>query len=103
MTALPEPQAGASARPWRNVGGDIFDHAGNEIARVWDKPIYAEGRANARLIAAAPDLLAALTVCMEAIDYAHADPEAGLPSPSWHWWTAAREALAAAQECRTDG
>jgi len=40
---------------------------------------------------------------MEAIDYAHADPEAGLPSPSWHWWKAAREALAAAQEDRTDG
>jgi len=105
--SAPEPQAGASARPWRNDHGEIFDRAGNEIARVWDKPVYVEGRANAALIVQTVNshdaLVAALTVCMEAIDYAHADPEAGLPSPSWHWWKAAREALAAAQEDRTDG
>jgi len=48
--SAPEPQAGASARPWRNDHGEIFDHVGNEIARVWDKPVYVEGRANAALI-----------------------------------------------------
>lgn len=50
-----------------------------------------EANANARLIAAAPELLLALKVCLEAIGTYHADPEAGLPSKGWHWWQAARD------------
>ncbi len=102
--SAPEPQAGASARPWRTDRTDIFDAYGNKIASVSGSETQLD---DAALIVQAVNshdaLVAALTVCMEAIDYAHADPEAGLPSPSWHWWKAAREALAAAQEDRTDG
>ncbi len=64
MTPLPEPQAGASARPWRNVDGEIFDRAGNEIARVWDKPVYTEGRANAALIIQAVNSFEALVAAL---------------------------------------
>ena len=38
-------------------------------------------------------LEAALRVCLGAIDRWHADPDAGLPSKSWHWWAEARDAL----------
>jgi len=110
MTPLPEPQAGASARPTYYAEGRVVRKA--SVTRVMpdgststtlgfrvcivDYDIVESGSAIAEMLCQAEHhdaLVAALTVCMEAIDYAHADPEAGLPSPSWHWWKAAREAL----------
>ncbi len=35
----------------------------------------------------------ALKVVMESVDACHDDPEAGLPSRNWHWYTEARDAL----------
>lgn len=48
-----------SPGPWltANAGTRVIDTTGDPIAQVWEDP---PGRANARLIAAAPDLLAAL-------------------------------------------
>ncbi len=65
--SAPEPQAGASARPWRNDHGEIFDRAGNEIARVWDRPVYVEGRANAALIVQAVNAHDALVAALQAM------------------------------------
>ncbi len=90
---LPEPQAGASARPWRNDHGEIFDRAGNEIARVWDKPVYVEGRANAALIVQAVNsheaLVAALRLALPIIEEDEAYTRTGITSAG----EAVREAL----------
>ena len=106
MTASPlhEPQAGASARPWRNVHGDIFDRAGNEIARVWDKPAYVEGRANPAIIVQAVNafdpLVAALKVLADICDRSFAPSNAALSMESTGWVEGRqlREAVDAARD-----
>jgi len=62
------------------------------IARVCPRPHYNDDqKANARLIAAAPDLLSVLNTILDEVD---ADYTEGVPLPSWD--TAAREAIAKA-------
>ncbi len=88
MTPIHEPQSGASARPWHNDRGEIFDHAGNEIAYVhWvggasDHPCDVEGRANAALIVQAINafdpLVAALTALADICDLSFAPSDAAL-------------------------
>jgi hypothetical protein len=68
-----------TAGPWTRDGFGVWSHAGGENRRVactefdrGDGPYKvrteAEAVANAQLCASAPDLLAALTVCLEYID-----------------------------------
>lgn len=60
--------------------------------RGWDDG----GIGNARLIAAAPQLYAALRACLEAVNQTH-DEIATLPDENWIWWDKAHEALRKAE------
>jgi len=111
MTPLPEPQAGASARPWRNGHGEIFDAHGNKIAYVrWagsmsDHTEDDEGCANAALIVQAVNsheaLVAALRLALPIIEEDEAYTRTGITSAG----EAVREALrlAAPAPAQEDG
>ena len=60
---------GHTPGPWNNSGGYITDATGTEIADVEWAGSEPEGKANARLIAAAPELLAACREAVSAITY----------------------------------
>ncbi len=103
MTApLPKPQAGASARPWRNNDGEIFDRTDNQIAGVFwamdasNGPEDIKGRANAALIVRAINahdaLVAALRLALPIIEEDEADTRTGI-TPAGN---AVRRALALA-------
>ena len=57
------------------VKSEKFDHRAGKTGHFWDPSAKAKDRANAALIAAAPDLLAAL----EKMLYFHADSNVGMP------------------------
>ncbi len=58
-------------------------HNNNQEAADWCSRNYDESNANARLIAAAPDLLAALEGCLGYFDYMRAQKSEFTPDESW--------------------
>lgn len=65
------PKFGHTPGPWEHLAGSIGTHKFGLIAMM---PPKAESAANARLIAAAPELLAALQA---AVEYLHANRPKG--------------------------
>lgn len=65
------PEVAHTPGPWRNaglVGSGIWIKASKQIAVVYGPRINASAEANARLIAAAPDLLAACEAILAALN-----------------------------------
>jgi hypothetical protein len=52
--------AGFTAGPWRTTDTEVYDTQGRQVANCPAEVPYSEAEANARLVAAAPDLYAAL-------------------------------------------
>ena len=89
----PGPWHASSYDGWEWEGHCIRDAHGQIIAKL---ALNVPGDANVRLIAAAPELLAALRVVMEHVDDLHGVDRGALAHPSWHWFKAARAAIATA-------
>ena len=94
--------------PWRSDSPYVSAPSGEHRKIVADCDQYFsddeceylsddECLANVRLIAAAPELLAALRVVMEHVDDLHGVDRGALAHPSWHWFKAARAAIATAR------
>lgn len=56
---------------WRSENYVIFDDAGGMIGQSFLLKAQDQGLNNARLMAAAPELLAALKFCLQQLRYAH--------------------------------
>ena len=86
-----------TARRVHTGGFDIFDERGRDVVTVYGGGVETESReANARLIAAAPDLLEALSRAVHSYD--------GVP-PRHHpaWFDEARAAIARARGGKDGG
>lgn len=85
MTHKPEATPG----PWEAIDGIVYPAAGADDGRDWiaDLRCASNENANAALVAAAPELLAALEKIIEGVAGCQRDPQ----------WEAARAAIAKAK------
>jgi hypothetical protein len=72
MQGTPDAESPHTAAPWHNFGY-IIHHNGQHIAHVVSKQDTPENRANAHLIAAAPDLLQSAKAALQALVAANGD------------------------------
>ena len=65
-------ESGPTDGPWRSNGFEVLARSGVRIANTWSSAISSkEYEANARLIAASPDLLEACKIALDAIERSH--------------------------------